>query len=112
MKVSSVPIDRYANCKLAKPEKVAFYSECFPEEGKFVNIEGPEYIQDYSYFLCALSKPIRDLEKGIPIFVQSSINFKNMLKTRNTAMEFRTLERITLHQDHAENLVTISLPQF
>lgn len=62
------PICRYSKCSIAKPEKVDFYSECFPPEGKFVNIEGPEFVQDYSYFLCAISKPIRDLEKGIPIF--------------------------------------------
>ena len=88
---------RYSKCTIAKPEKVDFYSQCFPQEGKYVNIDGPEFIQDYSYFLCAVSKPIRDLEKGIPIIQNSQIDFKNMLKSRNIGMEFRTLERITLH---------------
>jgi hypothetical protein len=41
---SAVVNNRYSKCTIAKPEKVDFYSQCFPEEGKYVNIEGPEFV--------------------------------------------------------------------
>ena len=37
-------LGRYSKCTIAKPEKVDFYSQCFPQEGKYVNIEGPEFV--------------------------------------------------------------------
>ena len=53
----------YAKCEIAKPELVKFYPECKPAKGvKFVNIEGPEFCQDYTYFLVHMCKEMAELE--------------------------------------------------
>ena len=59
----------YKYCEIAKKDKVQFYNNCFPSNMSdlFVNIEGPEYTQDYSYFIVDMSQDIIDLERGIPI---------------------------------------------
>ena len=52
-----------------------FYNECLPKQGskfyKHVNIEGPEYDQDLSYFLVQMCDEMRELEQGITIFPKS-----------------------------------------
>ena len=52
-----------------------------------------------------MQNDLADLEKGIPIS-----NFS--VAERDLAMEFRVIERISLHQDHANNLQIIRLQQF
>ena len=47
---------------------MAFYPRCFQtgldnkQAKKHVNIEGPEFDQDYSYFLCDMKKEIGQIE--------------------------------------------------
>lgn len=60
----------YESCKNATPQKVEFYKLCLPENSDepFVNIEGPEFDQDYSFFNFGLCKGLyKRLELGIPI---------------------------------------------
>ena len=74
-----------------------------------MNIEGPEFSQDYSYFIVDMSQDIVDLERGIPLLQDNSLQ---SIQERDKTMEFRVLERICLHQDHAKNLVVIPIAQF
>ena len=66
---TDVPVSPiYQNCEQAKPERVAFYPTVFQtgtdgqQAKKFVNVEGPEFTQDYSYFLCDMKKEIGQIE--------------------------------------------------
>lgn len=49
---------------------------------------------------------ILSLEAGIPLLTGSNIQeaFKDNLKKRNQATEWRIMNRITLNQDHVKNL--------
>ena len=50
-------------CEIAKFERVQFYKNCYPpDKQKFVNIEGPEFNQDYSYFLVDMQSDMGNLE--------------------------------------------------
>ena len=64
----------YKACEIAKAEKVSFYQSCYPSNvmDEYVNIEGPEFTQDYSYFMVDMSDDIRDLERGIPLLQENS----------------------------------------
>ena len=67
----------YKYCEIAKPDKIEFYKNCFPSEKNvnhlYVNIEGPEFSQDYSYFIVDMSQDIMDLERGIPLLQDNSL---------------------------------------
>lgn len=54
-----------------------------------VVIEGPNYKQDLSYFLCHLSPDLTDLEKGITL--KTLLELPDNLKPRFIDMEFRLL---------------------
>lgn len=131
----------YDQCKNATPKKVEFYRECLPDKNgsgifdawepnsePFVNIEGPEFEQDYSFFNYGLCKELfTTLELGIPIvpfdfmptdkpnnlengdLSELKNYFKSKIDGRNIDMEFRILNRITLHLDHGENFVRYDL---
>ena len=104
------PKTKYDQCEIAKPDLVSFYEGCFPidQSKKYVNIEGPEFSLDFSYFMVNMCPEILSLEVGIPI----SDNFDQKIKKRDIEMEFRVIERISLHHDHAKNLVVLNLSQF
>ena len=74
---------------------MSFYDGCYPKDSskKYVNIEGPEFSLDLSYFMVNMCPEILSLEIGIPI----SDNFDQKIKKRDIGMEFRVLERICLH---------------
>ena len=92
------------------------YNECYPrqqlglDKPLFVNVEGPEYSQDYSYFVVHLQKTIAQLEQGIPL--NSVDQFKAEVTSRHQQMEWRIMTRITLHQDHVKNLQILDLTSF
>jgi hypothetical protein len=50
----------YKDNEIAKEEKVLFYNTCYPANplDKYVNVEGPEFSQDYSYFIVNMSQEI------------------------------------------------------
>ena len=62
-------------------------------------IEGPEFDQDYSYYLVHQSPDLKDLERGIPL-----ANFEEAVKERELDMEFRVLTRLNCHKLHYMNL--------
>ena len=52
-----------------------------------------------------MCKDIGSLEIGIPV----NENLDQKIKKRDFSMEFRVIQRICLHKDHAKNLVIINL---
>jgi hypothetical protein len=62
----------YEKCENAVPSKVMFYKECLPyyhnKDVLYVNIEGPEFDLDYSYFNYKDCKEMYDIfEKAVPV---------------------------------------------
>lgn len=58
-------------------------------------IEGPEFEQDYSYFLVDKCEDLKDLEKGMNLN-----NYKKELAERDMEMEYRLLTRMNCHKIH------------
>lgn len=58
-------------------------------------IEGPEFDNDYSYFLVDKCQDLKDLEKGIPI-----ARYEQDFTDRDPEMEFRLLSRMNCHKLH------------
>ena len=74
----------YNRCEIAKPDRTMVYLDVHPAKNdeklpekedekrkviKCVNIEGPEFIQDLTYFLVDMNEDIRALETGIPLIM-------------------------------------------
>ena len=66
-----------------------------------VRIEGPEYSQDYTYFLVDKLQDLKNLEMGI-----SLEQFEDKLFMKRIELEFRTLQKMCFHKDHVLNLFT------
>jgi len=62
-------------------------------------LEGPEFAQDYSYFLVHKCEELKELEKGINLD-----NFEEECALRDAEMEFRILTRLNCHKIHYQNL--------
>jgi hypothetical protein len=58
-----------------------------------------------------MNKTLLQSEQGIPLG-NSQEAFKTKLQERNKTMEFRFMERITLHEDHVKNLMVIQSAEF
>jgi hypothetical protein len=58
-------------------------------------IEGPEFGQDYSYFLVDKCQDLKDLEKGIVLS-----NYEKEVADRDMDMEYRLLIRMNCHKMH------------
>jgi len=83
---------------IATPEK----TECYQLYNNLpVIIEGPEFSQDYTFFLVHGFQDLQLLEKGILLDDFVNFNDKNQIE-----MEFRVLQHMTQHKDHVKNLVT------
>ncbi len=64
-------------------------------------IEGPEYDNDYSYFLVDKCQDLKDLEKGIAL---AKFDQESQSSERDPEMEFRLLSRMNCHKLHYQNL--------
>ena len=62
-------------------------------------VEGPEFDNDYSYYLVDKCDELKELERGI---VLSS--FEQAAAERDIEMEYRILTRINCHKLHYQNL--------
>ena len=62
-------------------------------------LEGPEFTQDYSYFLVHKCEELKEVEKGIALS-----NFLQESQERDPEMEFRILTRLNCHKLHYQSL--------
>ena len=110
-------LDKYNGCEKATKDRVKDYPQVMPsllegfERVPYVNIEGPEFDLDYSYWVIPMNETLNECEQGIPLG-KSAEEFKARLSARDAGMEFRFLERITLHEDHVKNLRNIESADF
>lgn len=81
---------------LATPEK----TQCYLRFDDYpVRIEGPEYQNDYTYYLIDKLQDLTTLERGIPLS-----SFCEKISKKRIEIEFRTLAKICFHKDHVLNL--------
>ena len=81
---------------LATPEK----TQCYKRFDNYpVRIEGPEFQNDYTYYLIDKQPDLTTLERGIPL-----PSFNDKISKKRMEIEFRTLHKITFHKDHVLNL--------
>ncbi len=64
-------------------------------------MEGPEFKQDFTYYLVDKMPDLRNFERGIPLQL-----FENSMVTKRIELEFRTLQKMCFHKDHVLNLFT------
>mmetsp|Transcript_12789 Transcript_12789/g.17225 ORF Transcript_12789/g.17225 Transcript_12789/m.17225 type:complete len:159 (+) Transcript_12789:133-609(+) len=83
---------------LATTEKTSCYSK-FAEHP--VRVEGPEFSQDFTYYLVDKMPDLAGFERGIALD-----QFNNSLVTKRIELEFRTLQKMCFHKDHVLNLFT------
>lgn len=62
-------------------------------------VEGPEFGQDYSYFLVDKCPDLKDIEKGIPLK-----SYEAEVQQRDMEMEYRVLIRMNCHKMHYQSL--------
>jgi len=72
---------------IATPDKLGCYTQFRKVP---VIVEGPEFMQDLTYFLVHGQPDLRSFEKGILLE-----DFSDMLKKRNISLEFRVMQRMT-----------------
>jgi protein tyrosine phosphatase len=74
-----------------------------------VVISGPEFAQDLSYFLVHNCQELRQLEREIPCneFLTGAPSDDS-----KQAMEFRIIQKISSHKDHAANFFVSAFQQF
>jgi hypothetical protein len=58
-------------------------------------IEGPEFDQDYSYFLVDKCEELKGVEKGMNL-----AHFEEEVTQRDMEMEYRLLTRMNCHKIH------------
>jgi len=83
---------------LATVEKTQCYS-LFDEYA--VRVEGPEFSQDFTYYLIHKMAELSNFERGIVL-----PDFNAALVTKKIELEFRTLQKMCFHKDHVLNLFT------
>lgn len=83
---------------LATAEKTKCY-ELFDKHA--VRVEGPEFSQDFTYYLIQKMTDLSNFERGIAL-----PQFKAALVTKRIELEFRTLQKMCFHKDHVLNLFT------
>ena len=64
-------------------------------------MEGPEFSQDFTYYLVDKMPDLRKFERGIALE-----SFENSMITKRIELEFRTLQKMCFHKDHVLNLFT------
>ena len=83
---------------LATPEKTSCYSRFEPYP---VRVEGPEFSQDFTYYLVDKMPDLANFERGIWLS-----KFNSSLVAKRIELEFRTLQKMCFHKDHVLNLFT------
>ena len=84
----------YQDCQHSKVERVEFYKDVMPslmfamKQQPYVNIEGPEYCIDYSYWLINDNEVLLGCEEGIPLG-KNAATFVQELEKRDRDMEWR-----------------------
>lgn len=95
LKVNNSP---YASCLHAQPSIVEPIYELFSQHP--VIISGPEYSLDFTYWLVHNFEDLRNLER--PITISEFIKEVPVEENRQS-MEFRIIQKISSHKDHANN---------
>jgi hypothetical protein len=84
---------------MSEPDVPVFLEEYNELYAKFKHvdllIEGPEFEQDYSYFLVDKCQDLKDLEKGMNLS-----RYEQELAERDMEMEYRLLTRMNCHKIH------------
>ena len=83
---------------LATADKIKCY-ELF--EHNDVRVEGPEFSQDFTYYLIHKMIDLSNFERGIALQ-----RFSSSLLSKRIELEFRTLQKMCFHKDHVLNLFT------
>ena len=72
-------------------------------------ISGPEFAQDLSYFLVHNCEELKQLEREIPC---AEFLEKAPVDESRQQMEFRIIQKISSHKDHAANFFVSAFQQF
>lgn len=89
---------KYNECKHATPSIVEPIYEKFNDHQVIIN--GPEYSLDLTYFLCNNCEDLGNLEKEI---LATEFIGQNPIEENRQNMEFRVIQKISSHKDHASN---------
>ena len=70
-------------------------------------VEGPEYSNDFTFFLVKINKELLKLEQGIPL-----ADFLSLNCLKKVELQFKVLQKMTLHKDHVLNFFNSCDVQF